>query len=147
VRAAPTGIPYFPNASHETIADIATKETDSFIRFTHMLASGIAQVGGISQRESFAAIVAEIEDEVAALRIEAKKIVSTRALRGVEVATFAVSIGALLLPNLAALSMIAGVTGTAASLDLARGYAEARSTALDLKKSEFYISFLLSERS
>lgn len=90
-------LPYFP-ADLNLIAEIATKETDSFARFMHFLATRIAAIGTTPSIEDLTQIVAEIEDEVAALRTEAKKLSGMRVLRGIEIALFALSIVALVLP-------------------------------------------------
>jgi hypothetical protein len=138
-------LPYFP-ADLNLIANIATEYTDSFVRFTHFLATRIAAIGGAPSPDDLARILAEIEDEVATLRTEAKKLSRTRVLSGIEVASFAISIVALILPQTEAFKSLASVTGAATLIQLIRGYVDSRNTALDLEKSPFYIPYVLSKK-
>lgn len=138
-------LPYFPNASLQLIADVASKETDSFIRFTHYLASRIADIGAAPDARDLERIVAEIRDEAVALRFEAKKLASMRAFRKVEMATFAISIVALLFSAIGALQSLAAITGGATLLQIARGHFQAREAMLDIKKSQFYIPYVIDK--
>jgi hypothetical protein len=140
-------LPYFPNANIDLVADIATKETDAFFRFTHFLKSRLSSLGASPSADELVTLSEEIQYEVAGLRIEAQKLAATRMLRGVEVGFFVLGIVGIFLSHVAALQSIAGIAGSVSLMQLLRSYAEARGTEVDLKKSDFYIPYLLAKTS
>jgi hypothetical protein len=137
-------LPYFTSIDLDLVAEVAAKETDSFVRFTHYLASQIAAIGAAPDAKDFERIVAEIRSETAALRIEAKKLASMRIFRGAEVASFVISIIAVLFSDIEILKSLATVVGTTTLLQLIRDYLDSKKTTLDLKKSQFYIPYILN---
>lgn len=138
-------LPYFPGLDLLSVSKLRTDETDSFIRFSTFLwrrvrALADAQsVGGITE------IIEEIEYEVSALRLEAKKLEKTRSLRDVKMALFSVSLGAMVLGSAhPAVQAASGFIGSVAAIDLLKELSGYRREQIDLRKSDFYIPYLLS---
>jgi hypothetical protein len=140
-------LPYFPDVDLMTLARLHDDETEPFVRFTHFLKRRVGALSEASSTSGVQSIVDEIEYEVAALTIEAKKLSANRILDGVHMSSFAISLGAMLSPvSPGVAGAIAGVVGSVTVLDLAKEWRARKEKELDLKKSDFYVPYLLMRR-
>jgi hypothetical protein len=138
-------LPYFPAADLADVADIAEKETDSFIIFNQFLAEKLGQIAQSSSVMKISDLLGEIHAGAAELRIEAKKVERSKILRGAEAGVFVVSLSALLAVGGHAAETVAGIAGTVSLIELIREWVAGQNEKLDLKKSAFYIPYLLSK--
>jgi hypothetical protein len=137
-------LPYFPGADIVRVAKLRDEETDSFIRFSYYLKRRISEIANATSLERIDSMMEEIEHETAGLRIEARKLRNSRLLQGAEVASFTVSLGALISGSGTVMG-VAGIIGSVTALDFLREWTSRKKAVLDLKKSDFYIPYLLEQ--
>lgn len=138
-------LPYFPNIDLVALGRIAHEESDSFVRFGGYLRRRLADIAAADSVETIANLAEEIDYNVAELKIEADKLKRNRHLANAEVAFFATSIAMAAAAPGPTPTAIAGIAGSATLLDLLRRRGERRDAMADLKKSDFYVPYLLSE--
>ena len=140
-------LPYFPNARLSDVADIAEKETDSFVIFNTNLRKRLREIGNATSADDVKEIGEELQSGAAALAIEARKMAQGKLLRGVEVGLFSVSLGAIIASRGAVFpSGLAGVTGSVTLLDLLKEVTARRQSKLTLAQSEFFVPYLLRQK-
>ena len=135
-------LPYFPGADIARVAKLRDEETDSFIRFSHWLKRRIGEIANSTSLERIDSMMEEIEHETAGLRIEARKLRKSRLLQGAEVASFTVSLGALISGS-GTVKGVAGIVGSVTAQDFLKEWTSRKKAVLDLEKSDFYIPYLL----
>jgi len=138
-------LPYFPSASLKDLAEIADRETEAFQLFTSYLSRRLRAINGAESRADLEGIIDEINDGVAKLNIDAKKLSRTKFLRGAQVSFFTVSVGALLLHDSQLVKEVAGLIGSMNVLQLLQEVIGQQKESLELRKSEFFIPYLLSK--
>lgn len=136
-------LPYFPDADLLTLARLQDEETDAFTRFMCFLKSRVAALGQTDSERAGRDLLDEIDHGVAGLSLEAEKLARSRVLRGAQVATFAVSLGALLFPATPVVTTVAGVLGSVSALDMLREWQARKNAETELRRSDFYIPLLL----
>jgi hypothetical protein len=139
-------LPFFPGASVATLAAIAREETEAFTLFAGFLRRRMRELAE-SPEAGLAELRAELDEEVARLRIEARKLAQLRVLRGAEIGLFTVSLAAAIATDLGALQTTAGVLGSVTLLELLKQHATVRREALDLRASEFYVPMILADKA
>jgi hypothetical protein len=142
-------LPCFPGASLLDIANIATRETDSFILFNHQLRERLSELSQATSMDAIDEITWDLRAGAASLAIEARRIAAGKLLHGAQLATLTISLSALATAyglNLVLPAQIAGITGSVTLLELLRERMERQKERYDLRKSEFFVPFLLSER-
>jgi hypothetical protein len=137
-------LPYFPEVDLLALSKIQNEETDSFVRFTYYLKRRLSQLADLQNEDQVEDVIEEIDYEVAALRLEAQKLSKSRLLRGAEIASFSISLGAFASSFNPILGGISGLLGSVTVLGLLRERAARRKDVIELKKSDFYIPYLLS---
>lgn len=136
-------LPYFPDADLLTIARLKDDYTDAFVRFTAYLKTRVREMVSAQSTVEMDDIIADIEGEIATLSVVAKKISQTRLMRGVSVATFGLSLGAVMHASNTIATSVAGVVGSVTVIQLLKEFAECRKIVTDLEGSQFYIPYLL----
>jgi hypothetical protein len=137
-------LPYFPDASLGDIAAISEKETDSFIVFNRYLTKQLARLSDPKSVDEWSDVMEDIRAEVARLKVEARKVARSKVLRNSQIAMFAVTVCAILGLHNASFDDLAGIFGSASLLQLLQTEIQKRNSFDDLRKSEFFIPYLLS---
>lgn len=140
-------LPYFPEASLQDIARIASEESDAFTRFNAFLRRKLKEVAAAESRYTVEDVIEEIESEVAAIRVEVSRIQTSKSLRNITVAALPISLGVATTLTGTAASTVAGIVGSANLLAVLREYVSVRKERANLKKSEFYVPYLISSSS
>lgn len=135
-------LPFFKDVSIETIGKIARNESDSFSLFNSWLTKRVGDLVQSSTDNGFESLLSEIDEGVARISVEAKKIRTLRALQGCELTTFGLSLCALIPSAPAALHGVAAVTGTMTAVELIKEYTERRKQRTNLKANTFYLPYL-----
>lgn len=139
-------LPYFLGAPHDVLARVQDVETDAFVRFIRWLSRRLATLD-TSDRSALTEVRWEIEDGVDKVNVAARKIGSTRFMRGVELGFFTLNLGVLIGVHSGSAAQIAGVTGSVTFLELVRSLATYRRDRIDLRASDFYLPWLISRDS
>jgi hypothetical protein len=137
-------LPYFPDADLVDIARISQEETDSFARFNHFLRKRLTEVAGCESGERVEDVMSEIEDEVAKLKIEARRIAVGAMKSRASLGLFGVSLSALALGGGPVLASISGVLGSVSLFEILKDFVGSRQERITLTASPFYVPYLLS---
>lgn len=143
-------LPYFPDIDSDKLATLVTDETESFELFMSWLTRRFAEYANSPEDQNFAELVAEIDEGVARLRVEAASLHRTsRLLRNTSIGTFGISLGALIGASLGlpagVAAPVAGIVGSVNFIEVIKEVAARRKDRLDLRRSEFYIPYLATD--
>ena len=136
-------LPFYPHLPLEILLSIIDRETDAFERFKFFLRKRITAIAEVKKSIDFTELNDEIDYEVSRLSIEAKKVGKLKILQGFNTGFFSISLLALLIPGMNIPPEISGIVGATSFLSLLKDLHEIQSKKLDLRKSDFYIPFLL----
>jgi hypothetical protein len=139
-------LPFFPEASLENIARVAIDETDAFRQFLRFLHRKLREMQDANSSVDVKSTRQEIEDGVYQLRTISKKLALDRGLALGQSALFGLSVVLLTVPSEVTRN-IAAIVGSVNLMQLAQTVAMERKTSLDLRSSDFYIPFLLSQQA
>jgi hypothetical protein len=134
-------LPYFPGADLDLLARISHEESDAFVRFNRFLLQRLGEVPNQTSQAALIEAVREIHDAVDELDQEVKRLQRSRVISGLEVGMFGVSLGVMALAP--ELQYIAGFIGSASLLDLARGVMSDRGRTAAVRRSSFYVPYLI----
>jgi hypothetical protein len=140
VALKPVLLPMFLGASAKLVLDIRTRETEAFGRFQIYLRKLTKKLADDSNSSIVREILDELDDEVARLNFEAKKLQRLRVLRDASFISFGISILTSFVPELKAFSGIIGSASLLSAVQSMVGSANAHDT---IRQSAFYIPFLV----
>jgi hypothetical protein len=138
-------LPYFPAASLPVIARLRADETEAFARFNHFLRRKVAELASVESRTVVDDIFAEIDYGVAELMIEAKKVAKSRVSSGGVVGAFSIGLAVAATSPSPTTQAIAAALGSSSAVEVLRSYVDRKGKSLDIRKSDFYIPYLLSQ--
>lgn len=140
-------IPYFPGLDLTTIGRISTQETDSFTRFNRYLCAKLAELGDAGSASTIDGLFGEIDNEVARVSLEAKKLMKSRFMRGAEIASFSIALAGSMVTDVPMIQGVAAAVGSVTLLEILKERRQARDTRLDLAKEPFYFPYLLKREA
>lgn len=138
-------LPYFPGADVDLLGRIAVEETDGFRAFNRWLTRRLAHLATAITPSDLAEILDSIDEQVDLLAKEARKISMMKTLRDIDVGFFTVSLALLSQVPEGSRGLIAGLLGTASFADLVRQTTKRHYAEQELRKSTFYVPWILKE--
>lgn len=138
-------LPFFPGVDPELIHHIRENETEAFTRFQYFIRKKLSELGVATRESRILEILEEIDYELAELNLEAKRLLKLRSMRGVTIAFLVMSLGTLLLTDIATAKEIAGIAGTTSFYNLIIEHLRLQSQTIDMKKSDMYVPFMISQ--
>ncbi|MFC6084253.1 hypothetical protein [Sphaerisporangium aureirubrum] len=136
-------LPYFEGATPETLIKLRESESEAFSRFAYWMRAKLKEFDGAPSEAAIRDIVAELDYGVAELAVEARKLSRGRLLNGVHVGFFSISIAVVAMNPDPLTQQIAGMVGSVTLLDLVREIVASRDARDDLRKSEFFVPYLI----
>jgi hypothetical protein len=140
-------LPYFPTATLDDIVTLSRTETDSFVLFNHYLTKRLSQLSESQSIEQLSDIADDIRYGISQLRLEARKVAKGKLLRNLQLAFFAVSVVAMVVADTTLVRDVSGILGSVNLLQVIQGELDMRKQAIDLRKSDFYIPYVLSSNT
>lgn len=138
-------LPYFPSVDLKDLRKIASQESEAFTIFSGFIREKLADMTEVDSDARMEELFAEIDEEVARLHLEAKKLSRLKVLRDSEEAVFAVSLVALIATGTEMGQNLAGIFGPLSLLDILRNHIDIQRGRLDLRKSQFYLPLVLQD--
>ena len=140
-------LPYFPSIELKDLTKIASQESEAFTIFSVFIRQKLADIVEADSDVRLEELFAEIDEEVARLHLEAKKLSRLRVLRDSEVAVFAVSLVVLIATGAEMAPNLTGILGPISLLDILRNHIDIQRGRRDLRKGEFYLPLVLRNTS
>jgi hypothetical protein len=136
-------LPYFPQASLEEVNRIAEDETDAFILFNQFMTTELNKLRSISSLADIDEIMAQIDEEVARITIQARRVSNSGLLGNIDLAFFTLSLAVAVTSVGGEFKDVAGVAGSVTLLEVIKERMSRRKESLSLKASQFYVPYIL----
>jgi hypothetical protein len=141
----PLMLPIFRGVSPETVRRIRRQETDAFHRFYAMLRKNLVKLSKSESAATISEIIADMEEEIAKLELEARKVMRQRYMSEATLALTALSIAGVVCPDLTQLHNVSMIVGGASLFSAMQSIAAHRNAKDTMRQSGYYIPFLLDK--
>jgi hypothetical protein len=136
-------VPHFRDVSTQKIAEIANKETDAFFRFNYYLKNRLGQLSASHSPQNMKQLLDEIDYEASKLNTEAQRVSRLKTLQTGRLVSVAIGLSIMIVPNPEWLKTVAGISVAMGVADLFKSYIQIMNAKAEMKKSDFFIPFLL----
>jgi hypothetical protein len=138
-------LPYFEGLDLNTVGKISSQETDAFTRFNHYLRSKLKQLLEAEDQQTIDDIFDDIENEVARISLEARKLKKSPFMRSAEIASFSITLAGSTLASQPVVQGVAAALGSVTLLEMLKERRRLHDARLDLAQEPFYFPYLLRQ--